>query len=96
MVAINIGVLALVFCSLIGLAALKLGAARKKKQPSETVSLVKKRRKGMAILLRLVKDEFEANRLLQEEARRLSVPRTSLEALEAAIGAARELKKAAG
>jgi hypothetical protein len=67
----------------LGLVTVAVKARRPRESP--TVALVRRRRELLAELRRLVPDELEAGRILQTEAQRLAVSRSSPEALEAAI-----------
>lgn len=76
----------------LGLVTLAVKARRPRESP--TVALVKRRRELLGELRRVVPDELEAGRIVQAEALRLAVPRSSPEALEAAIERAKREGKA--
>lgn len=76
----------------LGLVTLAVKARRPRESP--TVALVKRRRELLGELRRVVPDELEAGRIVQAEALRLAVPRSSPAALEAAIERAKREWKA--
>lgn len=78
--------LCLVLLAVIALAAYRLRGSRLPAQrETPTLARVKRRHELYASLLNLVGCDLEAGRLIQAEAKRLQMPRSSLEVLEAAI-----------
>ncbi len=82
----TITALCFVLLAVIALAAYRLRGSRLPQQrETPTLVRVKRRRELHATLQNLVGCDLEAVRLIQAEAQRLQMPRSSLEVIEAAI-----------